>query len=247
MYKRGLLLAGLLLCGGLLRAGSSMAEKACLVGQGHLNNKKYSLALTCFEAALYAEPESPRALRGAADCQYYLGDKAAALASYEHYLRVQPTDSGIQALVERLKAQVPPTPAPTLSPTPPGGVHAVHWISPKELDEERRKAPEKAILFDFNAAWCGPCRQMKRDVFGDPELIDWVNGHYIAVDVMDRRHEDGQNDGPTQELQDRYKVEAFPTVVALPPGQGESHLVMGYYGKAFMTRWLKNPKIPLPQ
>jgi len=71
----------------------------------------------------------------------------------------------------------------------------------------------KPVLYDFTAAWCGPCRQLEADVFSDPELAAQINARFTPVKVVDRQREDGANPPAVAALQQRFDVRAFPTVV----------------------------------
>src|SRR5256885_14283778 len=91
-------------------------------------------------------------------------------------------------------------------------VDLVHW-TPISLASAAAMRSHRPILYEFSAEWCGPCHVLEREVFMDPALAAKINDRYIAVKVIDRQREDGQNGPAVQQLMDRYRINAFPTVV----------------------------------
>lgn len=104
------------------------------------------------------------------------------------------------------------------------------------LAESRQNG--KPVMIDFSADWCGPCRRMKQEVFDD-----WASGRavqtaVIPVAMVDRRREDGQNPPEIEGLQNRYQVEAFPTLVVFHPETGKSMKTQGYADAERTVQWI---------
>ncbi len=91
-------------------------------------------------------------------------------------------------------------------------------------------AAGKPILYDFDAEWCAPCQVMKREVFADQKSAQVISTLFHPVRVTDRQSEDGRNSPEVAELQARYRIESFPTLVVAAEGR-EPIVISGYAGK----------------
>ena len=91
-------------------------------------------------------------------------------------------------------------------------VDLVRWTGIEQAKAVAMRS-HRPILYEFSAAWCGPCHALEREVFMDPELAAKINSRFVAVKVIDRQREDGRNSSIVQQLMDLYRVNGFPTVV----------------------------------
>ena len=115
-------------------------------------------------------------------------------------------------------------------------VGLVHW-QPREKAAAMARASGKPILYDFTAAWCAPCKLVDRD-WEDPALADQVNDAFIPTRIVDRAREDGSNPADVTELQRRFELVGFPTIVA---ADADGRLIAktdGYRGRDAMMRFL---------
>jgi thiol:disulfide interchange protein len=88
----------------------------------------------------------------------------------------------------------------------------MRWV-PIEQGLAQARSTGKPILYEFTAAWCPPCRNLEEDVFADTEYAARINAAYVPVRVVDRKREDGRNRSEVDDLQRRYGVDGFPTVI----------------------------------
>jgi len=120
------------------------------------------------------------------------------------------------------------------------GPGLVRW-QPREKVAALAQASGKPILYDFSAAWCGPCKLLDRD-WADSSVADKVNGAFVPARIIDRVSEDGRNPEDIAELQRRYEITGFPALVAAAPDGRLIGKLEGYAGRDRLVRFLENPK-----
>ena len=67
---------------------------------------------------------------------------------------------------------------------------------------------------DFYAVWCGPCKKMEKQIFTQPEVGEYFNKHFVAVQLDAEKPEN-------VDVAKTYKVEAFPTL-GIFDGEGKA-------------------------
>ena len=141
------------------------------------------------------------------------------------------------ALAAISPAGVGENPAADASPTiDPSALYSA-WTSYADAIRQANDSG-KPVLLDFNAAWSEPCKAQARDVFDTLAAGFTVRAAVIPVSVTDRAREDGHNPAGVAELERRFQIEAFPTLVVFSPVTGRSRRTEGYNNAAESLRWI---------
>ena len=123
-----------------------------------------------------------------------------------------------------------------------GHTSLVRWQTLDRAPELARTSG-KPLLYDFGAAWCGPCKLLDRE-WSDPGVAAKVNDKFVAARVVDRQREDGHNPSVVDELQHRYEITAFPALIVAAPDGRLLGKLEGYAGRARLVRFLEDPSVP---
>lgn len=106
------------------------------------------------------------------------------------------------------------------------GVVSWHSDFAKARAESRRRG--LPLLVHFSASWCGPCRQMERDVLDTRSLQKRLGPHVVAVKVDTDRN---------PAITGRYRVKFLPTDLVVAPDGRQLARTQGYQGlKAYLGR-----------
>lgn len=56
----------------------------------------------------------------------------------------------------------------------------INWVSIEEAQELVKKEPRK-IIMDVYTNWCGPCKMLDKNTFGNQDVANYINENYYAV------------------------------------------------------------------
>lgn len=98
--------------------------------------------------------------------------------------------------------------------------------------KEKAKKENKYIFVDTYTTWCGPCKQMEKEIFTQQKVGDFFNKNFLNVKVqIDRTKKDTEeikkwyNDAKS--IENTYKINSYPTYLFLNPNGNLVHEIIG--------------------
>lgn len=89
---------------------------------------------------------------------------------------------------------------------PPKG--AIAWRDDFDAALAEAGSSDKPVLLVFSATWCGPCNNMKRNVWSDDEVGKSVAARFVPVHI-------DVDDPQPAEIANRYSVRTIPAIFVL--------------------------------
>jgi protein disulfide-isomerase len=104
------------------------------------------------------------------------------------------------------------------------------WLTDVPKAQAEAKKDGKLVMMDFTGSdWCPWCIKLHKEVFSTPEFSDYAKKNLVLVEVDFPRKKEQSADlkKANQALQEKYKIEGFPTVIVLN-GDGKKVGELGY-------------------
>lgn len=117
------------------------------------------------------------------------------------------------------------------------------WQTDYKAALQQAAKDNKYVLLDFTGSdWCGWCIKLDKETFSKPAFKDFADKNLVLVEV-DFPNNKPQSDLVIQqnkELQQKYGVEGFPTLVLLNPQGKEVARNVGYLpgGPDGLIKWV---------
>jgi len=92
------------------------------------------------------------------------------------------------------------------------------WHTSLPAAQATAKEGSKMVLLDFTGSdWCGWCKVLKKEVFQTPEFLDYAKKNLVLVEVdfPQRKKQSAELKKANEELQERFKVRYYPTIILL--------------------------------
>lgn len=101
----------------------------------------------------------------------------------------------------------------------------VQELSPQSQEQLQKlladaKANNKLLLLEFYADWSDPCKKMEATSMSNSQVSQLVDDRFMPVRINDTQKQFGVNARFVADLQKRYRVFAFPTLIIV--GEDES-------------------------
>jgi len=104
------------------------------------------------------------------------------------------------------------------------------WTEDYAAALEQAAVENKYVLVDFSGSdWCGWCIRLDKEVFSQPEFIEYANENLILVmlDFPNSKPQSAELKAQNKALSEKYGIQGFPTVLILNP-QGKAVKRTGY-------------------
>lgn len=89
------------------------------------------------------------------------------------------------------------------------------------------KGEQRVVMIDFFTTWCAPCKRLDATTWKDPAVLAWARETLVAIKLDAEQN---------VELAQRYKIDAYPTMVFLRADGTEIERVNGFKeAPAFLT------------
>ncbi len=119
----------------------------------------------------------------------------------------------------------------------------IRWMSMNEALEAQKKIPKK-IIMDVYTSWCGPCKLLDKNTFGNKDVIKFVNNNYYPVKFnaegtesityqdftyTNPNYQEGRKGRNSQHLlANALKISGYPTIVFFKENGDLIQPIVGY-------------------
>jgi thioredoxin-related protein len=109
----------------------------------------------------------------------------------------------------------------------------VTWQTNFDAAKQQAKKEDKVLLLDFTGSdWCGFCIRLKKAVWDKPEFAKFAEKSLVLVelDFPHNKKVPAEVKKQNEQLQNKYKIDGFPTIVVLDGEGKELGRMEGYEG-----------------
>ena len=130
----------------------------------------------------------------------------------------------------------------------------INWMSLEDAVEAQNKEPRK-IIMDMYTTWCGPCKLLDKNTFGNNDVATYINNNYYAVKFnaegntnvtfKEKVYSNPNYDASKRGRNSRHQlavflgVNAYPTIIFLDENGGLIAPIKGYHNPNQLEIFLK--------
>jgi thioredoxin-related protein len=116
------------------------------------------------------------------------------------------------------------------APNGSSSVRGLEWLE-YGVALERARTEDKHLLVDFYTNWCGWCKKMDRDTYGDSAVASYLRDHFVLAKVnaeSPQRFKVGNTTKSGIELAREFGVQSFPITWFIRPDGRPIDRLPGY-------------------
>ncbi len=121
------------------------------------------------------------------------------------------------------------------------------WGTDYDKALARAASEKKMVLLDFTGSdWCPPCKKLDKETFSQTAFKDFAEKKLVLVelDFPNSKPQSPKVKQQNNELQAKYGIEGYPTLVLLDPSGKEIARRVGFFpgGPEAFIKWVENAK-----
>lgn len=118
------------------------------------------------------------------------------------------------------------------------------WFTDFAKAEAKARKEGKMLFLEFTGSdWCPPCKALHKNVLSTKEFLDFAKDRLVLleVDFPIRKKQSDEQKKANSALEEKYKIEGFPTVIVLDKDGKVAFEHGGYRGdaKEYLSKLLK--------
>lgn len=118
------------------------------------------------------------------------------------------------------------------------------WLTDFTKAEAKAKKEGKMLFMEFTGSdWCPPCKALHKNVLSSKEFLEFAKDRLVLleVDFPIRKKQSDEQKKANKTLEEKHKIEGFPTVIVLDKDGKVVFEYAGYRGdaKEYLSRLVK--------